>query len=350
MYVCTCACMNLVKSRFCIEEQALFCLPPLPSSCLFGSFASPCIFFHFHILLLVRIWNASWVCRAMLVSVVPILVSVLLKQAHSWFKDTEKRRQQSRACCLLRLLGLELFSCVLTAHGSNPIWWVWLPKGSIRKGPLNCTLWQINPGAPACFEICDQVGRLCRHTATPVYWWWQPILFCPDGSCWVNDGVSQVQITVAFLPSIIQTMNAFAWLIWMILDLVSVVPKIKENILNARYLRWAQSAAAVQVALVFVQHAWHLLLQWPVLSCLALPRWLGCIFQGGANVPSSRLHPPVSSCSCSLSSCGDFSVYWPLSNPMGTWVMVSVGNSTFPFLPVPSWAIALLHTSLDISR
>lgn len=57
------------------------------------------------------------------------------------------------------------------------------------------------------------------------------------GAAECNDGVSQVQMTGAFLPSIIQTVNAFAWLIWLLLDLVSVMPKIKGNILNARCLR-----------------------------------------------------------------------------------------------------------------
>lgn len=60
--------------------------------------------------------------------------------------------------------------------------------------------------------------------------------FIQMGAAEHNHGVSQVQMTAVFLSSFIETMNAFAWLIWLLLGLVSVVLKIKENVLNARYL------------------------------------------------------------------------------------------------------------------
>lgn len=60
--------------------------------------------------------------------------------------------------------------------------------------------------------------------------------FIHMGAAEHKDGLSQVQMTAVFFSSIIETMSAFAWLTWPLLGLVSVVPKIKENVLNARYL------------------------------------------------------------------------------------------------------------------
>lgn len=130
MCVCGCdVCMYLVKSRLSIQEQALFRLPPSLSPCLFGSLASPCISPSiFLLLLLLKIWNASQVCRGHAdLFGVPILVFVLLEQVHSCFKDTGKRRQQSCACSLLWTSGAwVVFSW--TVHGSNPIRGVWQPE------------------------------------------------------------------------------------------------------------------------------------------------------------------------------------------------------------------------------
>lgn len=60
------------------------------------------------------------------------------------------------------------------------------------------------------------------------------------GAAECTDDVSLVQVMVTFLSTIIQTTkNAFAWLLvaCLLVVLVSAVSTIKENTLNARYLR-----------------------------------------------------------------------------------------------------------------
>lgn len=52
--------------------------------------------------------------------------------------------------------------------------------------------------------------------------------FTHMGAAEHKDGGSQVQMTAVFLSSIIETMSAFAWLIWLLLGLVSVVQKTKK--------------------------------------------------------------------------------------------------------------------------
>lgn len=134
-----------------------------------------------------------------------------------------------------------------------------------------------------------------------------------------------------------------------LLGLVSVVPKIKENVLNARYLWWAKSSAGVQIAVGFVWDAQCLPSHWPVLSCSASPRCLGCIFQEQMYpLQSSELQPLPAA--VTPSSCGDFSAYRAFPNPTALewWCLWAIPQPRFP--PTLSWAIALLHTSLDIFR
>lgn len=165
------------------------------------------------------------------------------------------------------------------------------------------------------------------------------------GAAGRNDGVSQGQVTVPFLPSIIQTpMNAFAWLIWLLLGLVSAVPKTKENILSTRYLRWVKSSAGVQRAVGF---CWGMPGVFPYsdLSCLVCSHpdgWDGSfrdkctLFMSSPASLSQQLYPKL---------------LWELfSVPTITQSNGHLSDDVYGrfytsiSLPPPSWAIPLPRT------